>query len=200
MEDIKLHSDIDLIALINEHNVRGLDELFRRYAHSLFDFGMKFTMDAEIAKELVSDLFLQIWFKRNELRITSNVKAYLFTSLKNRCLNYLSRNKKFLETFDGLHESIHPHSEEADLSIRQEEASNLVNMILKDLPQKRELVFRMHRLQGFSYKEIAEILGISENTVHNHMVAAIKQLAKSYPKWKSLFVSLAIYLTTLSSF
>ncbi|MEO1212495.1 MAG: RNA polymerase sigma-70 factor [Bacteroidota bacterium] len=200
MEDIKLHSDIDLIALIKDHDARGLDELFRRYAHSLFDFGIKFLMDAEIAKELVSDVFLQIWLKRDELRIKSNVKAYLFTSLKNRCLNYLSRNKKFFETFDGQHESTHPHTEDADLSIRKDEASSLADKILKDLPQKRELVFRMHRLQGFSYKEIAEILGISENTVHNHMVAAIKQLAKSYPKWKNLLISLAIHMIALSSF
>ncbi|MEL6255602.1 MAG: sigma-70 family RNA polymerase sigma factor, partial [Bacteroidota bacterium] len=77
---------------------------------------------------------------------------------------------------------------------------SLADKILKDLPQKRELVFRMHRLQGFSYKEIAEILGISENTVHNHMVAAIKQLAKSYPKWKNLLISLAIHMIALSSF
>lgn len=200
MEDIKLHSDIDLIRLIKDHDVRGLDELFRRYAHSLFDFGIKFLMDAEIAKELVSDVFLQIWLKRDELRIKSNVKAYLFTSLKNRCLNYLSRNKKFFETFDGLHESTHPYTEDADLSIRKDEASILADKILKDLPKKRELVFRMHRLQGFSYKEIAEILGISENTVHNHMVAAIKQLAKSYPKWKNLLISLAIHMIALSSF
>ncbi|MEL7339548.1 MAG: sigma-70 family RNA polymerase sigma factor, partial [Bacteroidota bacterium] len=80
----------------------------------------------------------------------------------------------------------------ADHLVQQSEANLFEKLILESLPPKRLLVFRLHRLEGFSYKEIAKILSISENTVHKHMVAAIKQLADQYPVWKDILLSLLI--------
>ena len=190
MAKIQHHSDLELFKLIQKHDSKGLDELFRRYAHQLGNFAFQITRDIETSKELVSDIFFQIWLKRNQLDIQRNVKSYLYTALRNHCLNHLRKEQQQFEDLDVLEGAQHPSEFHADQGINQAETASLVETILKRLPPQRQLVFRLHRLDELSYKEIAEILAISEHTVHRHMVAAIKQLAEAYPKWKKLFITL----------
>jgi len=194
MADIEQYSDLELVALIHSDDTTGLDELFRRYAHRLCDFAFQYVNDLEIAKELVSDLFLRLWMKRHQLVISSHVKSYLFTAVRNNCLNHLRTEQQHFEDLSTLENTSQGPHMEADQTLKAAEATLLVEHILKDLPPQRKRVFRMHRLEGMTYKEIAEILGLSENTVHRHMVAAIKQLAKAYPDWKSWMTLLALLI------
>ena len=72
----------------------------------------------------------------------------------------------------------------ADKFIQYEELKEDIDLLLRQLPKKRQIIFRMNRLDGLSYKEIAEILSISVNTVQNQMVEAVKFLSQQRPRHK----------------
>jgi len=197
MSENEQYTDLELMELIQADDSRGLDELFRRYAHRLCDFAYQYVQDLEVAKELVSDVFLRLWIKRKELKIRHHVISYLYTSIKNHSLNYLRGEKQQFVELTAVETSDNRSTWEADQAIQEAETVTLMEKILQDLPPQRKLVFRMHRIEGLAYREIAHILSISENTVHRHMVAAIKQLAKAYPDWKDWIISVWVFLSML---
>lgn len=189
-------SDLKLLQLVKSGDTAGLDALFQRYAARLFDFAVRIGVNEEDAKEIVSDIFADLWIRREQIEIRIKLRSYLYTAAKNRCLNHL--RQKHLDYSNITEHELWgidmPFEMAADHLVQQSEASLFEKLILESLPPKRLLVFRLHRLEGFSYKEIAKILSISENTVHKHMIAAIKQLADQYPVWKDILLSVLICL------
>ena len=79
---------------------------------------------------------------------------------------------------------------EADYIVNYSELKEEIDSLIRQLPKKREMIFRMNRIDGLSYKEIAEVLSISVNTVQNQMVSAVKFLTDQYPRLKKLFLLL----------
>lgn len=181
-------TDIELFEYIQSHDSKGLDELFRRYAPQLHRFAFQIVQNDEDAKELVSDLFLQLWLKGSKIQIRTQVKAYLYTALRNLCLNHLRQNSLPTDDLTEAENDPSLSTGGTDRLLTETDASKLVESILSKLPPQRRIVFQMQRIDGLSYQEIAAILSISEHTVHRHMVAAVKQLAEHYPNWKTDFL------------
>ncbi len=140
----------------------------------------------DTAKEIVHTVFLNLWEKKSTLDPGSSVKSYLFTSVRNRCLNYLRDQRKFKKDvlFDitvemATAESSSVHLETAELQQQIDEA-------LDHLPEKCRQVFELNRFEGLKYKDIAETLGISVKTVEAQMSKALKILRehlKDYFVW-----------------
>ncbi|MBX2841100.1 MAG: RNA polymerase sigma-70 factor [Flammeovirgaceae bacterium] len=171
-------TDLNLIEAIKNGNERGLELLFERYYQSLCEFSEIIVIQSDFAEEVVSDLFLELWMKRNSLQIEKGVKSYLFVAVKNKSLNYLKRHKKV--TFSELEEGKHKFlvGNEAESVLQGKELNLAINKLLNEMPAQRRLIFRMNRIEGFKYKEIAEILSISVHTVQNQMVKANKFLTE----------------------
>jgi len=115
----------------------------------------------------VNDLFVQLWFNKTK---PENLKGYLFRAIKNASLNYLAQQRNSLLTLLDQEEL----TMISDLSPVSEAANESEKLIfLKDLigrlPHRRQLVFNMHRMEGFSYAEIAGLLQISVRTVEDHL-------------------------------
>lgn len=180
--------DEELFRRIKNNDSLALKKLYTKYYASLCYFSAKFVKSSLIAEEVVSDVFLNIWLKREKIEIKASLKIYLYTSVRNRSLNYLKQIKIDFEDLDAADRENHVSEFGADRIINYEELNDKINTLLKQLPEKREIVFRMNRVNGLSYKEIAEILSISINTVQNQMVRAVKFLSDQYPRFKKLFV------------
>ncbi|MEW6193851.1 MAG: RNA polymerase sigma-70 factor [Bacteroidota bacterium] len=194
MSFLKNISDNELIHRIAEGDKRSLDLLFKRYYPRLCFFSLQFVKNKNLAEEVVSDIFLNIWLKRGRLKINISVKAYLYTAVRNQSLNYLKKkdlNYEDLEVVDK--ESVIASLSPDHFLIYDELKEEIENMI-KNLPERRQLIFRMNRIDGLSYKEIAEILSISVNTVQNQMVEAVKFMTKQLPRIKKLFTLVLAFL------
>lgn len=170
-------SDHILMDQISESDPNALDELFHRYYPRLCDFALHYLKDLDLSEEVVSGVFIAIWTKRERLVIRGSVKSYLFTATRNRALNRMdkdNRRNKHLVWIDEVQLKSTEQRPDRDLQI--EEFRHAMDHLLERMPPRRKEIFKLSRIDGFSYKEIAEILSISVRTIQNHMVQAVRDL------------------------
>ena len=128
----------------------------------------------------MQDVFLILWERKEEIEISFTLTTYLFTLVKNRCLNFL-RHKLIEEEYNS------QMKEELGFKLyaletfnysyqSEEELQEVIRRALDTLPERCREVFIKSRIEGLKYKEISDELGISVNTVENQMVTALKKL------------------------
>ena len=165
---------------------RGFEELFRKYFSDLNLFALKYTGDTDSAKEIVHTVFVNLWEKRNRIDTDTPLRSYLFTSVYNRCLNYLRDQRKFKK--DALFDITVEMAAADDSSARIEtsELSARIDEAMDKLPVKCRQVFELNRFEGLKYRDISDKLGISVKTVEAQMSKALKILRehlKDYFFW-----------------
>lgn len=153
-------------------------ELFELYWEQLYSIAFKILRNQEIAKDIVQDLFLSIWEKRNSKDI-QNIESYLTRAAKFSALKEIRDNHfKNVEPIDErleLAESIGHDIELNELQVH-------IESVIEELPDKCKAVFKLSRNEQLSNKEIAEKLNLSKRTVETHISNALKHLRKKLPK------------------
>jgi RNA polymerase sigma-70 factor (ECF subfamily) len=132
------------------------------------------TDDREVAKDIVQDLFVHIWNKGAELIIRDNVMAYLYTSAKNRVLDYYSKEKHRIAYLDYLEIADFEETYETDFLIREKMFTERIDQVLHKLSPRVKEVFELSRKHYLSHKEIATKLSLSEHSVKTYIKDALK--------------------------
>jgi RNA polymerase sigma-70 factor (ECF subfamily) len=147
------------------------EQLYRRFYPSLLAFAIYLTGSTEDATELVNNVFVAVWQKRDNLPLDEKLKSYLFTAVKNQSINFHKRTKMTVV-------KLQPHDTEsyyrADLPLEEKEMEHKLHSILNTLPSKCRQIFVMSRIDGLKNKEIAHFLDVSIKTVENQMTKALK--------------------------
>ncbi|MDB4582582.1 RNA polymerase sigma-70 factor [Draconibacterium sp.] len=173
-------NDQKSISLIASGNQETFKHLMEQFADDLFFFAKSFIRNSEVAEEIVSDVFVKIWKNRTELNRIKNLKSYLFICVKNGCLSHLrkTRNEKvvFIDEFTNF-QFLPVEGPETDLI--NKEAINKIYQAIEILPPKCKVAFTLAKINGLRHKEIAEVMGVSEKTVNNHIVSAIKKITSA---------------------
>lgn len=151
---------------------RAYETLFREHYRPLCAFAIQYVKSSDDAEEIVQDLFVKIWQDRQKVNITSSIKAYLFTAVRNRCLNALGKSKRNQALNEEMVVADQNEVDEDEVALRNAK----IHAAIEELPEMRRKVFKMSRFEGLKYKEIAEQLGISIKTVENQMGNALKTL------------------------
>jgi len=162
-------------------NLNDFEGLFKQYQPLLLPFAHRFVRSREDAREIVQDVFVAVWNNRSSLRQDGNLKSYLFTATRNKCLNFLQKRRLQTQSLDAAPhtENLAAFNQEASNVEAQMEASELMESILEEvgkLPPKCREIFILSREEGLSYKEIAEKQGVSVKTVENQIGIALKRL------------------------
>ncbi|MEO8823916.1 MAG: RNA polymerase sigma-70 factor [Ginsengibacter sp.] len=165
------------------HQISLGDQLsFRQCYHhfykNLLQFAFVLTRNKEVAEELVEDVFIKFWKNKKTAENIRNVKVYLYTATKNTCLNYLSSkaHKNITEPFDAINiEFASPLSPDQILIYRETFAK--IKSAIETLPPRCKMIFKLIREDGLKYKEVADILNLSTNTVEAQMTIAIRRIA-----------------------
>ena len=152
--------------------------LFKTHFQHLCNFALQFVEDIDTAQGIVQKVFITLWEKRNTLDPNKSLKAYLFTSVRNRCLNHIRDQKKYRSTVLDLECAEFEVVSEED-QFAADDLKEKIAAALAELPEKCRKVFEMSRFQNMKYKEIAEELEISQKTVEAHMSKAMKSLRNS---------------------
>ncbi len=155
------------------------EEIYKKYRPALMQFAYSITRSVSDAEEVVNDVFIAIWERHQDLLGMESLKSYLFRSVKNRCLNQISRNRL---PFDEMKEEMPVPSKDHNAlehMVAKESGARITELIDK-LPTKCKQVFLFSRVHELSYKEIAELMDISPKTVENQIGLALKFLKEHY--------------------
>jgi RNA polymerase sigma-70 factor (ECF subfamily) len=172
----KGYSEEHLIEGIYKGDKDAFKRLFFEYYYDLYTFASGMIRSEAQAKDVVQEVFLNLWKRREEWEIKTSLSAYLFQSVRNRALNLMKKQQRRHALQEELSRE-NPHRDEQSLSGDYEQ--QLVDQIwehVKSLPRRRRSVFILHRRHGLTYKEIAEVLNVTRKTVENHMGMALDDL------------------------
>ncbi|MCL3779222.1 RNA polymerase sigma-70 factor [Prolixibacteraceae bacterium JC049] len=149
------------------------DALFDKHYKSLCSYAYTLVRDYSVAEDLVQDLFVRIWHRRSELKIADIHGGYLFKAVYAKCLDVLKHDEVKKRYEQELKSGT---LLEFDESISQFELSEKLKTIIEKLPVRRKEIFFMSKIHGMTYKEIAEELDISVNTVDTQLRRTLQLL------------------------
>jgi RNA polymerase sigma-70 factor (ECF subfamily) len=165
-----------LIRQLKNGEEPAYEMLFKEYYQVLVIFANRYLYDIEASKELVQDLFVHIYEKREKLLINSSLKSYLFRSVHNRSLNQLNSQKiknKYIEHVERTN-AIAENSIENEMN--KTELEHAIYKAIGELPPKCRDIFKLNRFEGLSNSEIADKLKLSKRTVETQISKALKIL------------------------
>lgn len=173
--------------MLNSDNLNksiSFEDIYLTYFSKMKYFAAEYVVSDADAENIVQDVFLELWEKREALTMPVNLIAFLFTAIKNRCLNHLRHKVKVQDTQIQLQEEyvltlrMNLNSLEAfDQNLFTEhDLETIITHALNSLPEKCREIFIMSKIEGKKQKEIAEALNISINTIETQMGIAYKKL------------------------
>ena len=169
---------------IKEGDIRTFEDLFRKHYTSLCMYSFSITGRKDISEEVVQDVFYNIWKERENIQTPSSLKNYLFGAVKNHSLRYhnnLALQKRHSEYVQS------NTNHDADMSpqelLEYKELENVVNNIIKKMPERRMKIFMMHRIDKKKYTEIANAYSVSVKTVEAELSKAYKTLRQGIEKY-----------------
>ena len=174
MKEVHLSESNFLLSAIQRGDQKAFVALFRRYYPALCAYGHRF-VDLEDAEEIVQDSLLWIWENRENLIIETSLSSYLFKMIYRKALNKLAHIDATQRADTRFYEEMQEMLQDTDL-YQVEELTQRIKDAIATLPESYREAFVMHRFRDMSYKEIAEILGISPKTVDYRIQQALKQL------------------------
>jgi RNA polymerase sigma-70 factor (ECF subfamily) len=179
---------------VNKLDKHHFEQLFREFFPPLCHFAKKFIGDLDAAKDLVHEVFINLWEKRDELDTDKPLKSYLYTAVHNRSLNYLRDHRRFVRQdlpagTPQLMELI-----ESKDHLEQEELMSEIRESLASLPEKCREIFLLNRFDGLKYREIAEELDISIKTVETQMSRAMKRMRERLIRYLTVLIILLLII------
>ncbi len=143
--------------------------------------------DTDSCKDIVHNVFLNLWQKQDSIDLNEPIKPYLFKSVHNRCLNYLRDQKKIVRHDLVTEASDVPAFVESRDYVEESELEQRILKALEDLPDKCRRIFHLSRFEGKKYAEIAELEGITVKAIEAQMSKALKLLREDLKDYLILF-------------
>ncbi len=169
-------NDQELISLLKQGDEIAYTEIYNRYKSLLQNHAYKKLGDFEEVKDVLQELFANLWTKRAEIPITTNLSGYLYAAVRNRIFDMLSHKQVVSKYVQELQTFINEGDCITDHLVREKEFALLIQKEIDALPLKMKEVFELSRKSGLSHKEIAYQLNISDQTVSKQITNAIKIL------------------------
>jgi len=176
MSSSALHSDQNLVILLQAGDESAFAEIYNRYALLLYRQANQMLHDPEASKDLVQDLFLTIWSNAQQLKADANLAGYFYIAVRNRVFKLIERGRlknDYLSSIALYASEINTDTIDA---LNERDLQQLIDAEIERLPPQMKRVFELSRKEHLSHLEIAERLGISDKTVKKQINKAIKIL------------------------
>lgn len=167
----------DIQRRLLEGDETALKLLYDHYANALLQLAFAVIPLRPVAEEIVADVFIKVWEKRERIAAVENLKMYLYAATKNTALSYYRKyNKKRTVDLNELslpYFQLDPTPEDALITA---EVLQAIHEAINSLPPKCKLVFKLVKEDGLKYREVAELLELTPKTVENQMAIALKKI------------------------
>lgn len=180
-----------ILRLVKEGDEKAFKLIFNSFYPRLYVFSLNYLKDSAVAEEIVGDVFVKLWEKRKEIDKIINLKSYLYMMVRNASIDHL-KNKHIHKNvlFETVEHDSHTVMNEF---VIEEEVHSLLFKALEALPKKCKRVFELSCIEGLKYKDIAEDLQISINTVKSQRTRAIKLLKLQLKDYSFLYALLGLF-------
>ena len=178
------HREEEWIAGVQEGNERAFEQMFDAFYERLCAFAAGIVGSRDEARQVVHDVFLKIWQRREEWAVRRSLKAYLYQATRNQALNYAERSDRrqaVEQTMEDSNKPVRRTKHTAEDQFRQTELAESIWAAIDRLPERRRTAFILHRQHDMTYSDVAEVMGISKKTVEHQMGHALKTLRDELP-------------------
>ncbi|RZS93522.1 RNA polymerase sigma-70 factor [Aquimarina brevivitae] len=183
-------SDQLILNQLKEGKSSAFEAVFRQYFKVLVVYAKNYTKDLDAAQDIAQEVFANLYEKRNSLTIHTSLKAFLYASVRNRCLDQLKSHQIQARHKEMIKHTSSEIDDDTEL-IYKTELQEKIYLAIAKLPEQNQKIFRMSRLDGKSNQEIADELKLSKRTVETHISNALKTI-------KSLIFIASIVLIIIS--
>ena len=170
----------ELLTRLKNGDVLAFDRIYELYSHKLYSFVFRILKNESEAADIVQEVFVKIWESRDKLGDYKLLNSYIFTIAYNFSISLIRKrisSNKYLERLKN--SSVIVTAPAIISEIEFNELNVQVERLISQLPERQKQVYLLHRENGLTYSEIANQMGISKNTVENHMVKALKYLREN---------------------
>ncbi len=173
--------DTELMDRLRAGDDLALKVIYKKYWNQLYKSAFNMLQDQQACEDIIQDLFINLWNKREQIEIKASLKSYLFASVRYEVYRQVRHGSVREDIFENIQDRLQTPSEYG--SIEHRELLSYVNSIVNNLSEKCKVVYKLSREEQLSHKEIASKLDISPKTVENHLNKALRQLRISLGLW-----------------
>lgn len=174
----KMEIDRETILLMSKGDKKAYETMFRRFYPKVHRFVAMLLKNKDDADDVCQLIFLKIWNKREKFTDIRDFDSYLFILTKYTVINYISSRHVMPIDIHSLPELCSNESSPFD-DVVVKDTQLLVDMVVENMPQQRQMIYRMSREQHLKNEEIAQRLGVQKKTVENHLNLALKEIKKA---------------------
>lgn len=180
-------SDTELVSFLKKGDQVAYTEIFERYKAILYKHAFRLLNDEEEANDVIQDLFLVLWQKRESIHLTTSLSSYLYGAVRNRIFDIITHQKVVAKYLYSIKNFVEHGDYITDDYVRGRELAKIIEREINALPPKMREVFELSRQGDLSYKEIGQRLNISDKTVKQQVHNAVKILKVKINTYLSLF-------------
>ena len=185
--------DEELLCLFQGGNEAAFELLYNRYWEQMLTIAYYRVGCLETAKELVQDVFANLWQRREKLAIRTTFATYLSSAMRYAVLDYIRSQAVKEKYVTAIKKTVQGANNTTLESIEYQELTQVLNQEISKLPIKCQTVFKLSRIDHHSNKEIAEQLKISPKTVENHLTKALKVLRINLQEFMIFLLALIFF-------
>ncbi len=181
------NEDSSLFLLIKKRDKEAFTVVYHKYHHYLYSLAFRYLKDVELAEDAVQHVFVKLWDSARYIDVGINMKNYLYTMTKNFVLNQIRDNKEMISlNYENAQIEITDESSDVVSIMEDKQLLSLLYEGIQHLPPQKKEICHLKIDENKSNQEIAEVMGISVNTVKSHYQESVKMLRDYFQKIKLL--------------
>lgn len=173
------HPDSSAIGIDHAANATdAFEHLYHKHEHALFLLALRATKSPEQASDIVQEVFLKLWEKRDTLGTIRDTEAWLYRITGNKLIDFLRKSAADHRLKTALWSKTQPELNQPEQILEARECNRNIDTAVKQLPPQRQLIYRLNREEGMNYQEIADTLSLSRHTVKNQVSFALRYIQR----------------------
>lgn len=174
MNEYLIIEEVELMDRMRSGDATALKLIYNKYWNQLYSSAYNVLHDQQACEDIIQDIFINLWNRRDSIEIKVSLRSYLFASTRYEVYRQIRYSSVREDIFENIHERLETPSEYGN--IEYQELISQINSVVENLSEKCKIVYKLSREEQLSHKEIASQLNISTKTVENHLNKALRQL------------------------